>query len=98
MIIADLFDSPVHDVHYFGKEEADTPSTYVCSLEKVTGARLTSELFQKWKTNQDEPVQLHSKGTVLADINLPQLADDQEPEILNDPGKSCTSLQHIRMG
>ena len=54
-------------------------------LESVTGARLTSELFQKWKTSQEEPVQLHSKGTVLADISLPQLAEDQEPEILNDP-------------
>jgi hypothetical protein len=54
-------------------------------LESVTGARLTSELFQKWMTTQEESVQLHSKGTVLAYISLPQLAEDREPEILNDP-------------
>ncbi len=54
-------------------------------LESVTGTRLTAELFQKWKMSHEEPVQLHSKGTVLADIELPDLLGDQEPEILNDP-------------
>jgi len=54
-------------------------------LEHVPGTRLTADLFQKWKMRDDEPVQLHSKATSLATIRLPDLAANQDPEILNDP-------------
>jgi hypothetical protein len=53
-------------------------------LESVTGTRLTSELYQKWKASRDEPIQIHSKGVLLADVAMPELAENTEPEILND--------------
>ncbi|MFZ0736757.1 MAG: ATP-binding protein [Candidatus Acidiferrales bacterium] len=54
-------------------------------LENVPGTRLTAELFQRWKTRNDEPVQLHSKGISLASVRLPDLSPDRDPEILNEP-------------
>jgi hypothetical protein len=54
-------------------------------LEKVTGARMTSELYQKWKGRQDEPTQIHSKGALLSKVTLPDLDSRAEPEIFGDP-------------
>jgi len=54
-------------------------------LESVSGARLTADLFNKWNGRPEEPVQLHSKGTLLSKITLPNFAADLEPEIFNDP-------------
>jgi hypothetical protein len=54
-------------------------------LEKVSGARMTSELFQKWKDTPEEPVQIHSKGALLSKVEMPQLDPLAEPEILGDP-------------
>ncbi len=54
-------------------------------LESVAGTRLTSDLYQKWRANTGEPVQLHSKGAALSHIRMPELPNTAEPEILNDP-------------
>ena len=54
-------------------------------LENISGTRLTSDIYQKWKISTEEPIQMHSKGAVLANINMPELAEGSEPEILNDP-------------
>jgi hypothetical protein len=54
-------------------------------LENVSGTRLTSEIYQKWKASTEEPIQLHSKGVVLANITMPELTEGLEPEILSDP-------------
>lgn len=54
-------------------------------LENISGTRLTADLFRKWRVSTDEPIQIHSKGAVLARIRLPELAADEEPEILADP-------------
>lgn len=54
-------------------------------LENVSGTRITSGLFQKWMAGNDEPLQIHSKGQIMSKIKLPDLAADQDPEILADP-------------
>ncbi len=54
-------------------------------LENVTNARLTSDLYQRWKTSTEEPVQIHSKGTALSNVILPEFSGSEEPEILDDP-------------
>ena len=54
-------------------------------LENVSGTRLTNELYQKWKSSTDEPIQIHSKGATLTNLLMPQLAEGTDPEILNDP-------------
>jgi hypothetical protein len=59
-------------------------------LENVAGARLTSELYNKWNDRLDEPVQLHSKGTLLSKTTLPNFAAELEPEIFNDPIETLT--------
>lgn len=46
---------------------------------------MTSELYQKWKGSAEEPVQLHSKGSLLSRVMLPELDPDAEPEIFDDP-------------
>jgi hypothetical protein len=38
----------------------------------------------------DEPLQIHSKGLAMARIKLPELASDQDPEILADPVDTLT--------
>jgi hypothetical protein len=42
-------------------------------------------LYSKWNDRLDEPVQLHSKGTLLSKTTLPNFAAELEPEIFNDP-------------
>jgi len=46
-------------------------------LEKVPGSRLTGELFEEWRTRPREPVQIHSKGTLLSDVHLPSLSEEE---------------------
>lgn len=53
-------------------------------LEDVPAARLTSELYSKWKGSTEEPVQLHSRGAALSSIRMPSLPDHADPEIFND--------------
>jgi DNA-directed RNA polymerase alpha subunit len=54
-------------------------------LENVLGARLTNDLYQKWKVSTEEPIQIHSKEVALANLTMPELAEATDPEILNDP-------------
>ena len=54
-------------------------------LENVSGTRLTSELYQKWKASMEEAIQIHSKGATLTSLSMPELAEGTDPEILNDP-------------
>lgn len=54
-------------------------------LESVPGARLTADLYGKWRTRSEEPIQLHSKGTLLSKVAMPDFSAEVEPEIFNDP-------------
>jgi hypothetical protein len=54
-------------------------------LEKIPGTRLTNDIYQTWKVGTDEPIQIHSKGMVLANLAMPELAEGSDPEILKDP-------------
>lgn len=58
----------------------------LCSLlEQTPGARLTKELFDRWTSGQrEEPVQFN-RASKLSTIVLPQLTDDSELAILNEP-------------
>lgn len=53
-------------------------------LEHISGTRLTLDLYNRLSRNSGEPVQIHSKGDLLADISLPSVSGSDEPEILND--------------
>lgn len=46
---------------------------------------MTSDLYQKWKLSTEEPIQIHSKGSLLLKVTLPDLDPDAEPEIFDDP-------------
>jgi hypothetical protein len=83
-------------VGFFSKREASRAmksggrgSRYVLNLcmllENVSGARLTAELYGKWNGRPDEPVQLHSRGSLLSKIAMPILTSELEPEIFDDP-------------
>jgi len=54
-------------------------------LENVAGARLTADLYSKWNSRSDEPVQFHSRGLLLSKVVIPDLTRELEPEIFNDP-------------
>ncbi|HEY1754051.1 MAG TPA: hypothetical protein VGG72_01550 [Bryobacteraceae bacterium] len=53
-------------------------------LEHVPGTRLTSELFDRWKGEREEPVEFHVRGSQLAGIANPELLEKSDLEILND--------------
>lgn len=53
-------------------------------LERMHGARLTSDLFSRWTTQKSDPVEFHTSG-VLVNINTPSLKDDEAIEILSKP-------------
>jgi hypothetical protein len=57
-------------------------------LEKIAGSRLTSEVYQHLKGSTEEPIQIHSKGTVLANVAMPELTEGAQPEILVHPIES----------
>jgi len=52
-------------------------------LEHVQGARLTSDLFLRWKSGSEEPLQIHSRAATLGGISLPELVGNEELEILD---------------
>jgi len=54
-------------------------------LENISGTRLTNDIYQRWKGSTDEPIQIHSKGAILANVVMPELAEGSDPEILKDP-------------
>jgi hypothetical protein len=54
-------------------------------LEHVPGARLTSDLFEKWRDEKEEPVEFHVRGSQLAGISAPQPLENADLEILNEP-------------
>ncbi len=54
-------------------------------LEHVPGTRLTAELFERWKTEKEEPIEFHVRGSQLARIENPDVSDAAELEILNGP-------------
>ena len=54
-------------------------------LENIPGTRMTSDLYQKWKGSAEEPVQIHSKGSLLSKVCYPISSTDAEPEIFGDP-------------
>lgn len=57
----------------------------LCMLfEKVTGTRLTADLYRRWKSNTREPLQLHIKGPAFSTIAMPEFNGSDEPEILDD--------------
>lgn len=53
-------------------------------LERVHGARLTSEMFSRWTAQKSDPVEFHASGA-LADLTTPPLKDDEAIEILSKP-------------
>lgn len=53
-------------------------------LESVSGARLTADLYSKWNSRAEEPIQIHSKGSLLSKIVMPDFSVEAEPEIFND--------------
>ncbi len=53
-------------------------------LEHIPGSRLTVDVYNRLSKNTGEPIQIHSKGDLLAEISLPSLSESQEPGILND--------------
>ena len=53
-------------------------------LEHVPGARLTSELFERWRGEREEPIEFHVRGTQLASISSPEPLATADLEILNE--------------
>jgi len=55
-------------------------------LEKIPGSRLTSDIYEEWRSKPKEPTQIHSKGALLSSLKLPELpAEDVELEIFTEP-------------
>jgi hypothetical protein len=54
-------------------------------LESVQGKRLTSDLFEKWRRDREEPVEFHVKGEKLLGIVAPQPETTSELAILQEP-------------
>lgn len=61
-------------------------STNLCNLlERLSGSRMTSQLFSFWSESLGNPVELHEKGSVFDDIEVPQPNESGEMEILGLP-------------
>jgi hypothetical protein len=54
-------------------------------LENIQGKRLTSELFERWRHDREEPVEFHVKGDKLAGIAVSQPDPTSELAILQEP-------------
>jgi hypothetical protein len=54
-------------------------------LEQVPGTRLTAELFGRWTQAKEDAVEFHVRGAQLADLAQPQVNQDGELTILNEP-------------
>lgn len=54
-------------------------------LESLQGKRLTSELFERWRHDKDEPVEFHVKGDKLAGVGVPEPDSTAELAILEEP-------------
>lgn len=54
-------------------------------LEQVPGARLTSELFDRWTQSKEEAVEFHSRGAQFADVTPALPNAESELEILDEP-------------
>lgn len=54
-------------------------------LESIRGKRLTSDLFDRWRRDRDEPVEFHVKGSKLTSVELPQMGQTDELAILQEP-------------
>jgi len=51
-------------------------------LEKTSGARLSTDLFNAWK-QQNESAEIHHRNSSILKIQLPELPKEKEPAILN---------------
>ncbi len=54
-------------------------------LERITGSRLTVQLFDAWLSTAGQPVEIHERGEHFADIHVPQPLEGGELEILHKP-------------
>ena len=54
-------------------------------LERISGSRMTSQLFEQWSGSSDIPVELHQKGAIFDGIQVPTPKDSDEMEILSMP-------------
>lgn len=52
-------------------------------LEHIPGTRLTQDVYNKLSKNSGEPIQVHSRGQLIAGVVLPHVSENLEPEILN---------------
>lgn len=58
----------------------------LCNLfERVSGARLTSKLFDDWLQRAIQPVELHERGGHFADIEPPAPAESGDLEVFSLP-------------
>jgi hypothetical protein len=58
----------------------------LCMLfENVPGRRLTVDLFRTWGETNEEPAEIHVKGTATSNIRMPVLVEGAELEILREP-------------
>lgn len=94
---AEKFAKPLEILEYSGfisKREASRAmrsggrgSRYVINLctllEKTPGARLTTDLLEKW-SKKDEPVEFH-RNSLLSQVPLPEMPDNIDLEILQHP-------------
>jgi hypothetical protein len=54
-------------------------------LEHVPGARLTSDLFERWRGEREEPVEFHVRGTQFTGIAAPEPRANADLGILDEP-------------
>ncbi|HEX5411332.1 MAG TPA: hypothetical protein VFZ27_05675 [Terriglobia bacterium] len=54
-------------------------------LEFIQGKRLTSDLFDRWRNDREEPFEFHVKGDKLAGVLLPEMVHTGELAILQEP-------------
>jgi hypothetical protein len=59
-------------------------------LERVSGARLTQELYEAWEFDLEEPVEFHRSNPEFSSISLPETRNDAELGIL------MMSIQHLK--
>lgn len=59
-------------------------------LERVSGARLTQDLYEAWNFDMEEPVEFHRANPEFSAIEIPQAREDAELGILG------MSIEHLR--
>lgn len=54
-------------------------------LERVSGSRMTKQLFDQWFEGAGNPVEIHERGVFFDDVKIPKPYDSGEMEILSMP-------------